>query len=484
MTLRSVFAAVIVYCPFAFAQPVPLNSVAPLLIEHVNVLNFDGADTEELSDQSVLIENGIISQINSSSSLIPPEHVKRIDASGMYLLPGLIDMHVHIWDAPELLAYLSYGVTTVRNASGMPYLLNFQEQIASGTLEGPRLKTTGPILNGNGPNFQLNHRLIETAQQARDEVQAEFEQGYSDVKVYSNLSREAYEAIRDEAKRLGMGIMGHTPEGFRDEGVPFEKPFRIQFDELLDDGFATFEHIESIVWHALSDDMDEARVRELARKIAQSGISVDATLVAHHNLVMVARTQGEFLSRTGVAMLNPFISLTEQENYDAWATRGVGARADYDSFYGRVLKIFIDAGVRVVTGTDAGIFTNIPGQSLIDELTLFIDAGASAHETLQAATVNGADVLGMGESLGRVRENYLADLVLVESDPRADVGELANPAGVIRQGQWYDRNAIQALRKRAAQTSLERTQACVYRALAMQNILPLESPWPACEYMQ
>jgi len=479
LSWKTIIAVVLVYSPLAFAQVSP-NS---LLIEHVNVLNFDGTD-DVLVDQSVWIENGLIQQITSADSLVPAQDIVRIDASGKFLLPGLIDMHVHVWDKPELLAYLSFGVTTVRNASGMPYLLDFQSQIESQELEGPRLITTGPILNGDGPNFQINHRLIKTAQEAREEVQAQFEQGYTDVKVYSNLTRDAYEAIRDEAKKLGMGVMGHTPEGVREDGIPFDRPFNIQFEELLDDGFTTFEHIESIVWHALADDMDESRVRELAAKIANSGTAVDATLVAHHNLVMVARTEGEFLSRPGVEMLNPFITLTEQENYDYWANLGVEARADFDAFYGQVLKIFVEEGVRVVTGTDAGIFTNIPGQSLIDELALFIDAGVSPYETLQAATVNGADVLGLGQSLGRVRENYQADLLLVDSDPRDDVTVLANPAAVIKSGRLYDRYAIQTLRERAAQTSVQRSEACVFKALAMQKILPLEQPWPDCEYMQ
>lgn len=472
------------YSSINLAQENAESSEGALLIEHVSILNFAGTASDELFDQSVLINNGVIRRIASSASFTAPADVVTVDGTGLFLMPGLIDMHVHVWDAPELLAYLSYGVTTVRNASGMPYLLNFQEQIESGELEGPRLITTGPILNGNGPNFQINHKLIETAAQGREEVQAQYEQGYRDVKVYSNLSREAYEAIRDEARRLEMGIMGHTPEGVRDEGVPFEKPFRIQFDELLDDGFTTFEHIESIVWHALSDDMDETRVRDLAQKIANSGTSVDATLLAHHNLVMVAQTQGEFLSRAGVELLNPFITLMEQENYANWAARGVDARADYDAFYGRVLQIFVEEGVHVVTGTDAGIFTNIPGLSLIDELALFVEAGVSPYATLQAATVNGAQVLGLGQSLGQVSESFMADLLLVNSDPRDDVSVLQNPVGVIRQGKMYDQAAIEQLRQRAAQTSLERSEACVYRALAMQKIVPLEAPWPECEYME
>ncbi len=85
-------------------------------------------------------------------------------------MPGLIDMHVHVWDEAELPAYLANGVTTVRNASGMPFHLEFEKQIASGELIGPRLVTTGPILNSPGPNAQVNHQMVEGAAEAREAV--------------------------------------------------------------------------------------------------------------------------------------------------------------------------------------------------------------------------------------------------------------------------------------------------------------------------
>jgi cytosine/adenosine deaminase-related metal-dependent hydrolase len=134
-------------------------------------------------------------------------------AAGRTLLPGLIDAHVHLWDEAELAAYLAHGVTSIRNMSGLPFHLAVARDIDAGDLLGPDLVTTGPILNSPGPNQQDNHVLVTSAEEARAAVRRQHAQGYRTVKVYSNLYREAYEAILEESRRLGMALTGHTPEG-------------------------------------------------------------------------------------------------------------------------------------------------------------------------------------------------------------------------------------------------------------------------------
>lgn len=440
-----------------------------ILIRNANVISMQEGAEAIWQDTSVLIRDGKIAGVYRGELPAVSQETVVVDGRGKTLMPGLIDMHVHIWDSPELLATLSYGVTTVRNASGMPFLLEYRDKIEAGTLEGPRLFTTGPILNGPGPNAQINHQLVHSAEEARTAVHEHYDQGYRDLKVYSNLSRESYEAILEEARKLGLTVMGHTPEGVREPGIPFDKPFNIAFEEVLDDGLESIEHIESIVWHALADELDEGRVRELAKKIAAAGVPVDPTLVAHHNLVMMARTQGAYQQRDGVELINPFLRMIEQANYDAWAARGTDARSQYDEFYGRVLKIFMEEDVLLVTGTDAGIFINVPGLSLVDELALYLNAGVSAEDALRAATVNGATVLGFENSVGRIQEGYEADLVLLPDNPLENMRVLETPAGLLVRGRWYDALAIREMRLRAAESSIERTQQQVFEAMAIQG---------------
>lgn len=439
-----------------------------VVFNDVRVLDFSGDAPVSREHMSVVVRDGEIEQVTAQELAIPAS-AQVVEGGGRTLLPGLVDMHVHIWDQAELGAYLSYGVTTVRNLSGMPYLLTMRDAINAGELDGPRIITTGPILNGPGPNAQPNHQIVSTPEEARAAVRAHYETGYRRLKVYSNLSRASYEAIRDEAHKLGMTISGHTPEGVRNPGIPFEKPFNIAFSELLDDGFVTFEHTESIVWHGLADDFDEDRARDLAKSIAASGTPVDPTLIAHANLLRVAESKGAYLKRPGVDMLNPFISQMEQGNYDRWAGMDPAYSRKAADFYARATRIFAEEGVTLVTGTDAGIFTNIPGASLMDELALLEGAGLSPSEVLTAATYNAAVVLDEEDARGRIAPGYAADMVLVDGDPLDDLGVLSQPAGVVRAGEWFDADAVKALRASAARTDLERSERNVLAAIALQQ---------------
>jgi imidazolonepropionase-like amidohydrolase len=446
----------------------PVNYPADLTaITNVQLLSMKDGEPVQ-AGQTVLIGDGRILRIGADREVSVPKAAGIIRGEGQFLVPGLIDAHVHIWDHPELAAYLANGVTTVRNASGMPFHLQYADAIKKGEMAGPSLLTTGPILNSPGPNAQPNHQLVMTAEEAREAVRQQYAQGYRHLKVYSNLSREAYEAILKEAALLEMSVMGHPPEGLREDGIPFEKPFNIAFDELLDDEFVTLEHMESLVWHALYDELNEDKLRLLAKQIAAAGIAVSPTLVAHRNLTRVADSQGDYLKRSGVETLNPFIAMLEQELYQHWASQAPGTRADFDRFYARATKIFQEEGVTLIAGSDAGIFINIPGLSLHDELALLVAAGLTPRQALATATSNPAQVLGLANT-GLIAEGYVADLLLLEKNPLQNIDNLRKPRLVIANGKVYDGAAVARLKQQASQTSLERSQEQLMQALEAQG---------------
>lgn len=439
-----------------------------LLIKNIRLIAMTGPEAEVLPGHSVWIGQGVIRGIGPDSQFSAVPGAEVIDGQGQYLLPGLIDVHVHVWDKAELPAYLAYGVTAVRNASGMPFHLDYARAISAGELTGPFLLTTGPILNSPGPNQQANHKLVITADEAVAAVRDQYQQGFRHIKVYSNLSRAAYEAILAEAAELGMTVMGHSPEGLRDEGIPTEKPFNIAFEEILDDGLVTLEHMETIVWHGLYDALDEDRLRALAREIAAQGNAVTPTLLAHHNLAEVARTQGAYLQRPGTEMLNPFIAALEQPLYDFWSSQPVGSRHEQDVFYQQATRMMQEEGVMLLAGSDAGIFTNIPGESLLDELDLMVAGGLTPFQAIQTATANAGWRLPL-EGRGVIRAGHPADLILVENNPLDDVRALRTLSGVVAQGHWYDRDGLAELRAQASQTSVERTQTQLMEGLASQG---------------
>lgn len=447
----------------AAQEPAP-----PLLIRDVQVLDLSGRTPDRQPHASVLVRDGLIVQVGAADEVRGPAGARVIEGGGRTLMAGLVDMHVHLWDEAELGAYLARGITTVRNASGMPFHLEMRDRVAAGDLAGPRVITTGPILNSPGPNQQINHQLVSTPDEARAAVRQQYAAGFRRLKVYSNLTRPCYDAIREEAARLGMTIMGHTPEGARGAGVPRERPFDMAFDELLDDGFVTIEHVESIVWHGLRDKLDEDEVRALAKRIAASGVPVDPTLLAYYSLLRTAETGGEYLRRPGVEYLNAFISSAETANFERWSNEDADAARRYFAFYKRATKVLQDEGVLLVTGTDAGIFTNIPGQSLATELRLLAEAGLTPFEALQAATWNAARTLGEADRAGRIAPGFRADLILVDGDPLGDPALATQPHAVIAAGRVYDRSDLDTLLKSAANPPADRTQRNVMAGLAAQ----------------
>lgn len=453
-----------------FSSAAVANSPDTYLLDNVQVLDLDGDAAAVRPDMAILVEGGIIAAVMPAAEARSAEGVKIIDGAGRIAMPGLVDMHVHVWDEASLGAYLAAGVTTIRNASGMPFHLRLADRIARGEVLGPRLVTTGPILNSPGANAQINHHIVTTAEEARAAVRQHHAAGYRRLKVYSNLTREAYEAVRDEAALLGMTIMGHTPEGARAPGVPYDKPFAIAFEEPLDDGFVTIEHVESIVWHGLRDAHDEEAGRELARRIAAAGVPVDPTLLAFHNLLQVAETKGAYLHRPGTERINPLLVAQSQAEYDRWTAEDPARHRAAFAFYQRMTKMLAEEGVLLVAGSDAGIFTNVPGVSLIEELELLEQAGLDPTQVLRAATRNAATALGEEAVFGRIAPGQRADLVLLAGNPAADLSALEAVSAVIAGGRYLDRKRLDALLAQAAHHDIARTQRHLVEALEAQGV--------------
>jgi len=427
----------------------PPDRAPAYLFRSVAVLDPAMADTAP--PQEVLVVDGFIAEVGHIDPARIPHGTQEIEGRGLVLMPGLVDMHVHVFDEADLAANLVHGVTTVRNLGGLPFHLPMAARIADGQLAGPRLVTTGTIINERGGrNANPLQVLVSGAEEARREVRRQYEQGYRHLKVYSNLSRESFAAILAEADRLGMTVSGHPVEG-----TP-EAPVGI--GETLAAGMTTVEHAESIVWHGLDDDPDPAGMRRLAAAFARSGVTVDPTLVVHANLARIVETRGGHLDRPDMAGFNPVVYGFERETYDFWAgydgldrTR---MQAVYEAFTGQLHA----AGVPLVVGTDAGIMATPHGVSAIEELEALVRAGLSPAEALEAATVNAATALDRPGLTGRPLPGSAADLVLLSADPRTDFQVLRRPEGVMAGGVWYDGAALEALRDEARNPSVWRTR--------------------------
>lgn len=423
------------------------------IIRGASVLTME--QNQASDDWTVVVEEGVITALGLDDSIVAPDGAEVIDGRGKTLLPGLIDMHVHLYDEAELAAFLSHGVTTVRNAGGMPFHLDLQRRLEARTILGPRLLTSGPIINElGGRNANILQVMVDGPDEARAVVRRQHEQGYGSIKIYSNLALDSYAAILEEAKRLHMPVFGHPVEGKPPPNDPMAKA---SFDLLLDDELVGLEHMESIVWHALDQEMDDDKARLLARKIAAAGLAIDPTLIVHHNLTELTRTKGAHLHRDEMEMFNPLVLLFDQGSLDFWASYGRDNEILLAEFYRRCVKIFHEEGVVFTVGTDSGAMATLPGSSVTRELELFVRAGLSPIEALKSATVHPARLLGMGDEIGRIRTGYKADLILVSGNPLVDVAAVEHPVGVMRGGIWFDQAEMMELHDTAKHPSMIRS---------------------------
>ena len=410
---------------------------ADSLIVNVDVLTMQ--DDRLRRDWAVLVgADGVIEQAGRRDRIEAGPDVRVIDGEGGVLLPGLIDMHVHVFDEADLAASLAQGVTTVRNLGGLPFHLPLARRIEDGQLLGPQLVTTGPILNqAGGRNANPLQVLVDSPAEARAAVRRQYEEGYRDLKLYSNLEADSFAAIREEASTLGMTMSGHPVEG--------GNAMSLDIDATLDAGFATIEHVESIVWLALSDQTDHDRAQALAARFAAANATVTPTLVVHGNLAAIVETDGDHVERADMASFSPMVMSFERGDYASWAAYPDDGRSRMQAFYVEFTGYLHEAGVRLVVGSDAGVMATPHGVSTIEEIDWLIRAGLSPHEALEAATVHPAEVLGLGDAIGRIAPGFRADLVLLDGDPRADMSSLRQPRGVMRNGVWLDEARLAAL---------------------------------------
>lgn len=191
--------------PLRAAQP------PPVVFTNVNVVTMERE--EILAHRDVLVQDGVIGKLERHR---PKKHWPTgtvvVEGSGKYLLPGFSDMHIHtdFGDQEQLKLYIVNGVTTVLDLNGSATALEWRAKIASGEMLGPRLYTSGQIVDGDPPTNNT-HVVVRNRAEAEKTVDEQSRQGYDFVKPYSALSRDAYEGVVDAARRNHIRLVGHVP---------------------------------------------------------------------------------------------------------------------------------------------------------------------------------------------------------------------------------------------------------------------------------
>ena len=431
--------------PFIRQLSDDLHAPKPAMVAFVNV-NLIPMDSERaLGCQTVLVRDGVIEMVGNSAQVQVPRDALVVDGQGRYLMPGLVDMHVHIQDENYLLLLVANGVTGVRNTwgntdkmlrFGFPDQLALRNQIEQDTLFGPTIYTAGPVMEGS-PRFHPMAEVFDTPEAARESVRWQVNQEYDFIKVYDHLSPETYQAIIETARDKDIPVFGHVP-------------FAIGLDGVLASGQATIEHMTGYIDPDAAEFLiPEDQLDKYAVKTRDAGVWNCVTMSEYPKSKETPEGFERLQNQPGMAYVSPFTRMFSPFLYLMASKAHTYEGADYPERIAAMNRKMVvalhEAGAGILLGTDAAQAYHIPGFAVHEELAYFVEAGLSPYEALEAGTRNAAVAMGQANEFGTIEVGRRADLILLEANPLEDVDNVQKRVGVMVRGRWWTNEQLQSM---------------------------------------
>ena len=414
-----------------------LTSNNSYIITNVNIVPMN-QDTV-LVDKMVYIKEGIIEKI---ADTIEVNGIEIIDAKNKYLTPGLIDMHVHVWDRYELGLYLSNGVTAIRNLWGMPMHLRIKEDVIKDNILSPAFFTTGPKLTGR--EFIGDDNLnLTNPREAKEKVISYKDRGYDLIKTYYGLDKEIFDAVIEQAKISEIDIVAHPSQ-------------KVPFSYHLNPQIKSIEHAEEIVQQPLQFDLDTIKLQPIIDSISQSKHTSYCPTITVFNNIYQMMVNDSILDSKSLEFMNPLIKKVDSKNqFDRWFNAKqkdstvVRRIKNQHDFHITIVQKLHEAGANIVCGTDAGIGVTLPGFSIHKELKFYKEAGLSNYEVLKTATVNASKTHSIMNSMGTIEVGKIANLLLIDGNPLLALSSLENPTYVFVKGRKLNRETLDSYNEKA-----------------------------------
>lgn len=455
---------------------------------NVNVIPMDSERV--LEGQTVIVQGDRIVAIGAVDEVSVPADAQVIEGNGGYLIPGLTDTHFHILDNMDsLILAIANGVTTVRDPNADyvgtgPAILEARDQIAAGERLGPTIMAAWSFLGASeqyqalfenvnkvvGPWLSVDWGgILDLAldpASGRALVQKAYERGYDTVKINWYLNREAFDSIVAAAKELGMPILAHVPA---DVGIEYaiRAGAEIQHNgNLL--AFVAKDYVRKPGANYLDAfDLSEAdqRLPKLVALMAENKVAFTPTMLVDVTAFELFDnlpdwSEAATFQRPGYSYVPPSYLASWKDTAGGEfgvvaRARGVSsvaeivpspdARADILALHLMQLKALVEAGVPVLTGTDSSAVGVVWGFSIHDELGLFVKAGLTPYQALEASTRKPSQVMGDPQEWGTIETGKRADMVLLDANPLEDIGNTREIAGVMVRGRWLPQETLQGM---------------------------------------
>jgi imidazolonepropionase-like amidohydrolase len=390
----------------AAISPAPSHAIA---ITGGTIL--DMTARKPIADGTVVVVDGRITAVGRPGRVAVPRGATIVNAAGKTVMPGLWDMHAHFEQVEWGPIYLASGVTTIRDVGNeLEFIVAARDAVAAGKGLGPRMLLAG-IIDGPGSNG-LGAVRAATPEEARQRVDRYHDAGFMQIKIYSSVSLDVLRAITAEAHRLGMTVTGHVPEGMNAFAA-------------IDAGLDQINHAQYLT--AVADSNPEP----LTAALRKHKTVIDPTLALYELLARpttqpiesfepgIKKVARELETPLGGFGSSPEVAPMRRRQFD-----------DEVALVGRLHR----AGIPVVAGTDQ----SVPGHSLHRELELYVRAGFSPLEALQAATIVPATAMKTASDSGTIEPGKLGDLIVLDANPLDDIHNTRRIYRVITGGRVFD----------------------------------------------
>jgi imidazolonepropionase-like amidohydrolase len=397
----------------------------------------DGTGQPLVRDAVVVVREGKIVAAGPRAHTPVPSDVAVIDGHGKTVMPGLWDMHAHYEQVEWGAIYLASGVTTVRDVGNeLEFIKAVRDAVRAGRGLGPRILTAG-VIDGSGP-AALGVIRADTPAEGRTRVQRYHEAGFDQIKIYSSVQPDVLAAICDEAHHLGMSVTGHIPNG-------------LTAYDGVNAGMDQINHISYVAAvagpPASPSQPGSAPSTPSTLPVPPVDSSDPATkrlvafLLDHHTVLDPTLALFEWIEHPAsqpVADFEPGVTKVAPELAEPLTHTGASPQmaARAASMFARYLstvRIMHRAGVPIVAGTDQ----TVPGYSLHRELELYVQAGFTPMEAIQAATVVPARVMHVDNEVGTLAPGKRADLLLIDGHPLERIADTRNVVLVVSNGRRF-----------------------------------------------
>lgn len=463
-----------------FFSCAPKQEVYENAICFTNVSTID-AEKGMQEGMTVIVQNNRIIKVDKAENfdLAPSNHI--IDGTGKYLIPGLWDAHVHFAYIEEMAPsmfdlFLAYGITSVRDTGGkLDFVKAWKDRAEASPQDAPRVKIAGPLLDGTPnvydgsiptrPPLSLGANGVEEAIALVDLFDSV---GVDLIKAYEMLTPEQFVAITERAREKGLKVTGHVPlsmdvisasnaglnsmEHMRNLEMSsasnwealLETRRKMLFDGKNEVGGVLRSNIHAAQRAEAVENYDEKVADGVLAVLAKNKTWQIPTLALSTGMVNRHFAREDWIESfkylpdevaanwlEAIAMVNEMTASESQRSHSEWMTN--------------MIKKVNEFEIDIMAGTDCPIFFLTPGLSLHEELAVLVKAGLTPMEALETATLNPARYFNMEHELGLVKENYIADLLLLDANPLEDIGNTKAINAVVKDGKIRSREDLDQL---------------------------------------